>query len=239
MRFLLSGEGPTDLGKCNYPQTDGCSGKDFTPGPMARILDVLVEEETGRSFLDDGDFEYLSRRSLDDPCLRPNRKVLTGLKRVQETGLYFLNAYALGAHACAARKESDGPVVAVLFRDADGNRAARRSQRKDKVASIADGFKAAGCEFGIPMVPRPTCEAWLLCALEKNYQGCAKLEALSGSDKTPKPLKKRLEQRLGGKDDAQAQADLVRDRVVDPTKIDMPSYNEFRFALHEALLRCK
>lgn len=239
MRLLLSGEGPTDLGKCIYPQSDRCRGRDFAPGPMARILDLLVREETGRSFLDDGEVEYVSEGALRDMSKRERRMVLSGLKGIQGTGFYRKNAFVLGTHACEVMNDSGCPVVAVLFRDSDGTHAVGGREWKPKFDSIAQGFLRAGFRFGVPMVPKPKSESWLLCAVEKDYQGCAVLEDLSGNDASPKSAKKRLAGILGEEPTAETQAGLIRDGEVDPARIDMPSYNAFRDALHDALRKCR
>lgn len=42
MILLLSGEGPSDIGSC-MAATGECEGEDFRPGPMALLIDRLVE----------------------------------------------------------------------------------------------------------------------------------------------------------------------------------------------------
>lgn len=47
----------------------------------------------------------------------------------------------------------------------------------DKLESMKNGFKEADCILGVPMIPKPKSEAWLLCACKENaYQHCAALE---------------------------------------------------------------
>jgi hypothetical protein len=92
------------------------------------------------------------------------------------------------------------------------------------------------CDTGVPMVPRPKSEAWLLCALRApGYANCAPLEEASGNDASPNSLKKQLAARCGGADPtADQQADWVMTGVVDSLRIDMPSFNAFKQALHTA-----
>jgi len=63
MFFLLSGEGPTDLGIC----TDGsltCEGQSFRPGPMSIIVDQVVERKHRYSILEVGAVYFVAERGL-------------------------------------------------------------------------------------------------------------------------------------------------------------------------------
>ncbi|MDD3904418.1 MAG: hypothetical protein PHO09_12130, partial [Sphaerochaeta sp.] len=46
MMFVLSGEGPTDIGKCDYD-----TGA-FAPGPMSYFIDIVVRDKIGFSPLE-------------------------------------------------------------------------------------------------------------------------------------------------------------------------------------------
>jgi hypothetical protein len=63
--------------------------------------------------------------------------------------------------------------------------------------SMLTGFEVEHISTGVPMIPKPKSEAWILCALRNNYQHCAKLEDESGNDRSPNPLKQQLEDYLG------------------------------------------
>jgi hypothetical protein len=82
----------------------------------------------------------------------------------------------------------------------------------------------------------PKSEAWLLCALRPpGYANCALLEDASGNDASPNSLKQQLAALSGGTDpSADEQADWVVTGAVDPLRIDMPSFNAFKQALHTA-----
>lgn len=50
MLILVSGEGPTDLGRCLG--ADPCEGDAFQPGPMAWLVDQIAETSERYSFLE-------------------------------------------------------------------------------------------------------------------------------------------------------------------------------------------
>jgi hypothetical protein len=86
------------------------------------------------------------------------------------------------------------------------------------------------------MIPKPTSEVWLLCALRENpYQGCAALEGRSGSPHSPHSLKSELEKRLGHQATRDDLCDLVTNGKIDHRRIDMPSFNAFRERLEAVL----
>ena len=122
---------------------------------------------------------------------------LPGRRRPKETQYFERNARALAAAAKALEQEKDDSVVAVLFRDSDGTHSSSRGLWKDKQESISRGFKIENFGNGVPMVPKPKSEAWLLCALKANpYQHCIGLENESGNDRSPNSLKKQLQDAL-------------------------------------------
>jgi hypothetical protein len=85
----------------------------------------------------------------------------------------------------------------VLFRDADGTASSDRGEWEDKMRSILTGFEVEQISTGVPMIPKPKSEAWILCALRNQYQNCGKLEDESGNDDSPNSLKQQLEEYLG------------------------------------------
>jgi hypothetical protein len=232
MIFLLSGEGPTDLGACQ----DGrgvCASRDFRPGPMAMLVSQLVEEEWGWSPLDRDAFVFvaegeLSRRAKEVIGDDPKRLVLRGEKVPKETAMLVRHAQAL-ARLAKEHAAGAGAAGAVLFRDTDGTRTTETNRRKDKVEAIDRGFESESFGEGVPMVPKPKSEAWLLCAFQKKpYTGCAKLEEISGNDRSPRSAKRQLAEALKARrrttDDL---PQMVEDRIIDGAKIKMPSYDEF------------
>ena len=243
MRLMLSGEGPSDLG-CERSIAEG---KQFAPGPMAWMVDKILERcHTGYSLLETyqggGDcVTYVSEKELTSVGKRrsPMGKrgaLLPGVRFGKETAYFVRNAQTLGLLAKQKSEQEDRPVLAVLFRDGDGTQAMSMQVWQQKVDSMHRGFALVKCKTGVPMVPRPKSEAWLLCALRQpNYTNCESLEDASGNDASPNSLKKQLAARCGGADpSADEQAEWVANGAVDPLRIDMPSFNAFKQALHQA-----
>lgn len=238
MKLMLSGEGPTDIGATKLIP----GGSEFVPGPMTEIIDWLIDDQVG--------FSPLELHALGAQCVvhwtegnlahakvPPRPPLLPGALRPKGEAGSTAHAYALGCLARAEAVAAKEPVVAVLFRDSDGTRSAPLGLWQGKVDAISQGFDLARFDAGVPMVPRPKSEAWLLCALKANpYQHCDSLEDAPGNDRSPNALKSRLallmnEDHLSG--DMQAQ--WVRDAVIDPTLIDMPSFNAFADRLEHVL----
>lgn len=239
MRLLLSGEGPTDMGTLR----PGDSGREFLPGPMAWVVDRTLEAWLGYSLLERRENDpdavgFVSKSELesDAKASRPGKpRALRGLK--SETGtLYFRrNAELMGRRALRESTSTARPVITVLFRDGDGTRSCPRNEWQQKLKSMEDGFRIAGCLTGVPMLPRPKSEAWLLCALKAQpYQHCAALEDASGNDNSPNSLKTQLDALIGHTAGAEEQAQWVRDGRVDPNRLDLPSFLTFRRHLEAA-----
>lgn len=100
------------------------------------------------------------------------------------------------------------------------------------------GFQKAGYESGVPMIPKPKSEAWLLCAVKSTpYQHCDKLENESGNDNSPNSLKKQLAKVVNqGKSlSVEEQLELFDKYQIDVSKIQMPSFLKFRERLEDVL----
>jgi len=204
---------------------------------MAVMVDQLVEQAQGYDFshLEAAGcvgFVHKSTLSAGAVELRRNRKSIKmpGKKSKKETAYYRNNARVLARLALKKATERNDGVMAVLFRDADGTASADRGHWQDKWDSMLKGFSDEGFEYGVPMIPMPKSEAWLLCALEKDYQHCVTLESESGNDAAPNALKGRLSdcQQSEGGVSAVALTDKVTDRWVDVAQINMPSFNAFK-----------
>lgn len=239
MRLLLSGEGPTDMGTLR----PGDSGREFLPGPMAWLVDRTLEAWLGYSVLERSENDpdavgFVSKFELesDAKASRPGKpRGLRGLKSEAGTLYFRRNAELLGRRASSESTSTARPVIAVLFRDSDGTRSCPRNEWQQKLKSMEDGFRIAGCSTGVPMLPRPKSEAWLLCALKAQpYQHCAALEDASGNDDSPNSLKIKLDALIGHKAGAEEQAQWVKDGRIDPDRLDMPSFLIFRKHLEAA-----
>jgi hypothetical protein len=204
---------------------------------MAWLVDQIAEASEGYSFLTCELMCCVSEQTLGrrSRLLRPPS--LPGRKRGKETAYYFRNARALALTAGELAATSSQSVVAVLFRDSDGAQSAGRGDWQAKWDSMVKGFDYEHFAGGVPMIPKPKSEAWLLCALKSNqpYQHCGRLEAVSGNDRAPRALKIQLEDALGDPPTATLLAQLVKGRRVDATRIDMPSFDRFRRRLESVL----
>lgn len=235
MKLFLSGEGPTDLGQ----MTPAAGGEVFAPGPMAWVVDKLLEQHLGYSLLDlhqaGGEnvvFVHKADLTAMGKPSAPGKPLLSGLKHGKGQAYHARSAQCLGLLAKAAQP----PAVAVLFRDGDGTNSTPRQEWQDKWESVQRGFALAGFACGVPMVPRPKSEAWLLCGLkDPPYQHCDALEDAPGNDGSPKALKTRLKTLLGHEPSAEEQASWVRDGRIDPQRIHTPSFAAFRQALQAAV----
>ena len=235
MILVVSGEGPSDIGSCRSGHGE-CSGEEFQPGPMAAIIDKIVEPIVNFSFIDTSAMEFISEARRTEITKSLPKSYVVGKKRDYESGYFFKEAQALASIAAQKAEASNCPVAAVLFRDTDGTRSTEAGLYETKWKSIDDGFRAANFDLGVPMVPKPKSEAWLLCALKDNpYHHCAGLEhTLSGNDNAPDSAKQRFQQRLNalGKTHGDLAA-MVTQSEIDVTQIDMPSFERFRLRLQE------
>ena len=239
MYLLLSGEGSGDIGACD-PENATCDRDTFKAGPMAWIVDQVVENALGYDFshLDTDRVSFVSESYLADNKQKPLKRAmaLRGKKKPAETKYFFENARALAAAAKEKAEEIGDNVVAILFRDSDGTASAGRGLWRDKRESIKLGFAAEAFELGVAMVPEPKSEAWLLCAVKENpYQHCKALEDESGNDKGKNPLKDQLDAALIAGEFQGCQAQLVQEKIIDIQQIDMDSLSSFKTDLEAAV----
>ena len=239
MMLVLSGEGPTDLGCCGGP-VNSCTGDNFKPGPLAVIVDKLLEVPMGyrplREFPKSVHFISKTRvlqRARDGTKRRSI--AFTGKKRRQETGNFFVTAWMLGELAVELETAQQDRSIAVLHRDSDDRADGPHDGWEQKFRSMLDGFARARYAGGVPMLPRPISEARLLCAARPAMPNCAALEDESASAKSPRPLKQQLDEAFGEHRDAPALAEWI-DGAFEPAKAGtMPSFARFREALDSAV----
>ncbi|MEQ9236692.1 hypothetical protein [Coleofasciculus sp. E2-BRE-01] len=226
MFLLLSGEESSDIGT----QEDKI-------GSMTKFIDRWIMRRSDYSLIDIKCYKIVSKKKLADIAktrLKPlSRK---GKKHKKETGYFYKNARALALLAKEESSKLETIVIPVLFRDADGTASSDRGEWQDKHQSVLNGFEAEQLVNGVPMIPKPKSEAWILCALREHYQNCQRLENESGNDDSPNSLKKQLEEHLG----EPATRELLNDEIdqgnLDISKIiDMPSLTAFKDRLDEVL----
>lgn len=242
MLLLLSGEGPSDLGRCDSP-VEKCDGNAFGVGPMAMLVDQLIERVMRYSVLRDtpANLRYITKQCLgrvaDD--LRGNRRSvsLTGKKQGQETGYFMKMAWAYGTLAQQIEASEGDSAVAVFFRDSDGTHSIRDGAWTEKWQSIERGFERAGFERGVPMLPKPTSEAWLLCTAKNDpYQNCSGLEDLPGNLESAKHPKKQLASVFGEEKSRAGLCDWLDKHPFEPDRaMEMSSYRAFRERLVDVL----
>lgn len=242
MIFVLSGEGPSDLGTCDNG-TLFCTKPEYRHGPLTVVIDNLVEEVLHYRPLEVVPNSYwfysesaLSVRAKERRGSRP--LALAGKKNGQETGYFRINARMLAEIAMELEQQENDQSIAILFRDCDGGNSAPRTLWDTKVQSMINGFAEAGYDFGIPMVPRPKSEAWLLCAAKENpYQNCAVLEDLPGNDDSPNAAKRQLREARDGRSDTDDLIIWLEENRFDHTSVaaQMSSFDTFRRRFFERL----
>lgn len=240
MIVVLSGEGPTDLGQCNNAQ-GSCTDEYFQVGPMTVLLDQMLEPRLGYSLRSiPGGYQYVGEGGLkqrEQDRKNDSRKVsFVGKKRDQETGYFYINAWMLADIALQIETEQEDQVLAVLFRDCDGARSAKAGLWAAKWQSMVNGFGRAEFPRGVPMLPKPKSEAWLLCAAKPLAGSCADLEEISGNDNSPNSAKLRLDVAFGAhKSGAEICAWLDENPIDEERASSMPSFEAFRNKLDRAL----
>lgn len=238
MYFLFSGEGATDFGVC-ADNAETCEADQYQHGPMSVMVDQIVERRHHYSLLETGHYGFVSRHTLVDRAneLKTARKALRlpGKKRAKETRYFFNNARVLARIAGERREELKDDVVAVLFRDSD-TASAGRGVWENKRRSMLDGFEEEGFAGGVPMIPKPVSEAWLVCALKTDpYQGCATLENRPSSEGSRHSLKRELETLHGHSPSREELVRMVTQRIIDFDRLNMPSFTAFRSRLEEVV----
>ncbi len=237
MILVLSGEGPSDIGACNNA-LGKCDDGNFIPGPMTVVLDQMLEPKLGYSirslpeslyfFTETALCQYAKALPMR---LQPARSKKKGI----ETGYYFVNAMALGRLAKELEQESNDIAIAVLFRDNDGTRSTP-CLWEQKWQSMQQGFQNSEFSRGVPMLPKPKSEAWLICAASSEATHCAQFEQLSGNDASPNSAKQKLDAIFG---EHKSAAELCEWLSENPLDIDraanMPSFKKFQDDLIRAL----
>lgn len=235
MIVILSGEGPSDLGCCRNA-VGSCTDEQFQLGPMAILIDRILEQRLNYSPKTiPGTYHYLSESVLVERekarKTESRSKVgLVGKKRGQETGYFYINAWMFGEIALEKEKSSGDEPIAILFRDCDGTRSTQAGLWDRKWNSMIEGFKRSQFTRGIPMLPKPKSEAWLLCAAKiPSSEGCDKLEDLSGNDDSPNSAKNKLDAAFNGHKSVEEQCEWLENNPFDVDRaFAMPSFKAFR-----------
>jgi len=240
MIVVLSGEGPTDLGQCSNAQFT-CEDGDFQMGPMTVLLEQMLEPRLNYSLRDiPGGYQYVSEGALAGraKAKKNNRSgiSLVGKKRDQETAYHYINAWMLAEYAVELEKSRQDKVIAVLFRDCDGTRSSSHALWEDKWKSMMDGFVRADFFNGVPMLPKPKSEVWLLCVAQSAANSCSHLEEISGNDASPNSAKSQLDGVFGVHQSGNSLCEWLEANRTDEEKLStMPSFLKFRRRLDEVV----
>lgn len=237
MILLLSGEGPTDLGICNYPYKECSNLEDnaFKYGVLTILIDQIFQDKMGYSLKEmPGSIHYRGKSTLVELSKSKSggrNLKLRSNKSIAETALFYKNAKALASIAIELTESLKQPVIAILFRDSDGTNSSNNSDWNDKFNSIIEGFKSVeGFDTGVPMLAKPKSEAWLLAACkDQPYQNCATLEDLAGNDDSPNSLKSQLESSLKKPHNSKNLVDWMNTIQFDYKTVakQMPSFKAF------------
>ena len=94
-------------------------------------------------------------------------------------------------------------------------------------ASVSSGVPPKPYAYGVPMIPMPRSEAWLLCHYrEPRYRNGPAYERLPGNDSSPKSAKKLLARCLGCRvNEIYCHVD---GEEIDWMRVDAPSFDFFR-----------
>ena len=192
MRFHVHGEGNSDVGTSEENQ-----------GPLLDAVRWVVDQVLEAAPPVPVSYCFPSKADLQN-ALSPRvgrLRTMPSTDEDKEVAVFHLQARAL---ATLASKDPDGG--AILFHDCDFTREKvnpdqRKARYKAIVCAMERGFKKAGFKNGVPMVPRPRSESWLLCLCRQTEApGEAYFEDLPGNDKAPNSGKKRLANALGCKE---------------------------------------
>jgi len=240
MLLLFSGEGPQDIGQNMNGHKGLCGPGQWKPGPMAYLAGELFQQlhSTGRGFI--ADSYFISRDDLKTLNAELNRPALRG---TDKSKYHSRMARALGCVAHYLADKTKRTVIPIFFRDYDGSHSRRPEEAKKIFESIVgekQGFGQLNIKSGVAMLPRPTSEVWLLCALKNNYQSCGRLEnesrhGANEPDRLKKMLNRCLEARALGLSDL---PEMIQNKTIDHSKIKMPSYDCFSDSLKTAVEIC-
>lgn len=231
MLLLVSGEGPSDIGL----DVPGEQGWVFRPGPMTHVIDRLFEHRYDYSALLCEMIEFISEQALVEAKKKHSGRKFRapGKRKEQETNFYYENAQRLAILSAERQTQEDGTVIPILFRDSD---TVSIREWRAKWQSMLNGFESGGSSLGVPMIPQPKSEAWLLCACrDPQYEHCAQLESAPGNDDAPAPLKPMLDAARNGRSSAQELVEAIENGDIDPLRITMPSFDAFRARLNHVL----
>lgn len=234
--LLVTGEGPTDMGVPNNQQNI-CTGNNYNIGAMAIIAIRVLQHYLPDWNNDNLDFDdpeswitYIGGNRLAE--LAKNKQIFKPSKKLAKGFIEHAHRAAVMAKYAYDNEHQLG----IYFHDAD------KEPTSKFIDAITLGANSLDDSADYPpivaMIPKPTSEAWFICAKKESpYTHCAQLEKdLSGNDSaSPQNSPKRILASLLSVDDCTTpiQLDLARECNIE--QIDMPSFNQFKNDLCQAI----
>jgi hypothetical protein len=175
--------------------------------------------------------EFLSEKAKQRKLIRPGKNgvekgFVVHAQRAAELAFYAID---------------QGYQIAAYFHDTDGTRQELQDdpqRRRYLVNAINAGFSAAEfSDCGLSVVPKPTSEAWFLCAVKTDpYQHCEALETqLSGNIRSPgRSPKIRLAEALGIPEYGREELCKIACSI-EIEMLDMPGFNELPTDIKKAI----
>lgn len=236
--LLVTGEGPTDMGVPNNQQNI-CTGNEYNIGAMAIIAVKVLQHYLPDWNSDNLSFDHpeswityiggnkLAELAKDKQIFKPSKKLSKGFiehahRAAVMTKYAYDNEHQLGIYFHDADKEPTSKFIDAITLGAN---------------SLDDG---ADYPPIVAMIPKPTSEAWFICAKKENpHSHCAQLETeLSGNDSAlPQNSPKRVLASLLNVPDCTTPIQLDLARECDIEQLDMPSFNQFKVSLSQAITK--
>lgn len=222
MTLALLGEGPTDLGE--YSAFDD---PPFRKGAMTCVLDSLA----GYKGVEEIAYTLFSRGDASKWIKESKRAIGARPKEVDAEKRWFYQAACfLGAQA----KENE-KTGAVFFHDPDHSNSGSKKTDLELESAMLCGFAKVGFEAGVPMVPNPRSEAWLMAYFQKyldkqkEYNKSERFEQYPANDGSPNDLKTLLQGALKCKKSEEVYAKVMEEiHDIDWRRVSTPSYDRFR-----------
>lgn len=229
MKFLLAGEGSSDLGTLSFDDT-------LKKGAMTLLVDCIAEKK----YAEVPEYSLVTESQLKTLKKQDRRNIMGRSKEYKPFEEVYLSAQYLGRHSKAVFQDDENAGV-IFFKDSDGTNSAPRHLWEKTVKAMQSGFEASGNKHGVAMVPRPKSEAWLLGYYQKNFPGqreynhCERFEELPGNDGSPRSAKELLKKSLNTTGDVYDLISKDEIEAIQWERIDMPSFNLFRKRLENVL----
>jgi hypothetical protein len=231
--MIFSGEGSTDTGTGEFP------------GPMLYLVDRIIENNRRYSYsiLESQCYKFISRNQLNERAKTlstlpkiPDKKpfVIRGKKRFTETGDFYSSARALATFALELETEHD-LIIAIFFQDSD---TIEQREWQRKWDSIVNGFHAAHFDNGVPMLPKPVSEAWILCAIYRKENSDINQDHLEDhrrGNQHDHALKYELEEAINEHPTRELLNEKIQSGEINVDDINLPSFNQFKERLTQVL----